>query len=152
MGRVRSCPRTVHFADGRVRTFPGVVRKLYRDAFGYLKVTLKIQGLERRVLVHHLVCEAWNGQRPTGQHVRHLNGAADDCRAVNLCWGTPTENHKDSRAHGTAGRPRRYAESVVTMVREAKGKVPGTELSKLTGISKAHISAIQNGKRRALGY
>lgn len=55
----------------------------------------------RTKLVHALVAEAFYGSRPTGQHVRHLNGDKLDNSAENLCYGTESENRRDSVKHGT---------------------------------------------------
>jgi hypothetical protein len=52
--------------------------------------------------VHHLVLEAFVGQRPKNRECRHLDGDSfNDC-VKNLAWGTKSENMQDQIRHGTA--------------------------------------------------
>lgn len=67
---------------------------------GYRKVTLVAGDASRTRPVHILVAEAFHGPRPTGLEVRHLNGVKLDCRAVNLQWGTQSQNVLDRVRHG----------------------------------------------------
>lgn len=51
--------------------------------------------------MHVLVCRAFHGAAPEGQEVRHLNGNPPDNRAINLAWGTRSQNMRDKQDHGT---------------------------------------------------
>lgn len=147
-GRVRSVDRNVHYADGRLRTFWGKVRKLHLDSFGYPKVTLKVQGLERRVLVHQIVCTAWHGPAPEGHEVRHLDGVPANCHKDNLAWGTSAENTADSRRHGTHRRARKLSDAAIKDIRAQRGKLTGAQLAAKHGTSRAHVCNIQLHNRR----
>ena len=51
--------------------------------------------------VHRLVLEAFVGKRPAGLLTRHLDGNATNNCLDNLRYGTPSENMRDRRTHGT---------------------------------------------------
>ncbi|MGE0289327.1 MAG: NUMOD4 motif-containing HNH endonuclease [Bradyrhizobium sp.] len=52
---------------------------------------------ERIRLVHHLVMEAFIGQRPEGMTVNHKNGLKTDNRLANLEYCTQAENNRHAR-------------------------------------------------------
>jgi hypothetical protein len=64
-------------------------------------ITAEAGGKSRTHLVHRLVCAAFHGDPPSAGHtdVRHLNGDKTDNRAVNLAWGTRSENMLDVVRH-----------------------------------------------------
>lgn len=101
-GSVRSIERTVHQKNGRVRVFPGCVLRQTPDQAGYLRVCCCAAGTETTVRVHVLVCETFHGARPSAAHqVCHGNGNRVDNQAVNLRWGTNSDNVRDAIRHGT---------------------------------------------------
>ncbi|MBF6138130.1 HNH endonuclease [Nocardia otitidiscaviarum] len=51
--------------------------------------------------VHQVVALTFHGPRPEGLQTRHLNGNALDNRAINLEYGTGSENAVDAVTHGT---------------------------------------------------
>jgi NUMOD4 motif-containing protein/HNH endonuclease/Homeodomain-like domain-containing protein len=59
-------------------------------------------GRGSQVAVHHLVLEAFVGERPAGMQGCHNNGVRTDNRATNLRWDTPKSNQHDRKLHGTA--------------------------------------------------
>lgn len=101
-GRVRSLDHDVILHHGGVRTQRGKILSPHRRwaKEPYLKVNLNKFGDKKTADVHVLVCTAFHGERPDGMHVRHLNGDATDNRAVNLAWGTVSENAIDTVRHG----------------------------------------------------
>lgn len=70
----------------------GTLKKQTLCKDGYPRVTLY-----RNVRAHvaPLVCEAFNGSRPSGFLCRHLNGIKTDVLPSNLRWGTLAENCLD---------------------------------------------------------
>lgn len=99
-GRVRSLNRVVHRSDGSTQRSSGriLAQKMGKK---YLAVGLSKQGVGRVWNIHHLVCEAFHGQKPDAKSVvRHLNGDRLDNRPENLKWGTAAENTADMLAHG----------------------------------------------------
>lgn len=67
---------------------------------GYLIVNL-CNGHSHVRTIHRLVLETYVGPCPEGMQCRHLNGNQFDNRFENLCWGTPSENVRDTIQHGT---------------------------------------------------
>jgi hypothetical protein len=101
-----------HVSDlGRVRSFHGgkgcgkrggLLSPAPRSGpIDYLCVALYEDGKRSYRLVHQLVMEAFVGQRPAGQEVRHGPGGHHDNRLVNLSYGTRAENAEDKRRDGT---------------------------------------------------
>lgn len=65
---------------------------------GYLQANC----FRRPQLVHRLVCLAFHGEPPAGKpEVRHLDGTRDNNRPENLCWGSGSENARDTLRHGS---------------------------------------------------
>jgi len=86
LGRVRSLLR-----GGRV------LRPGRSTSCGHLVVLL---GRKNKRYVHALVAEAFVGPRPLGCDVLHLDGNAGNNAAVNLKYGTRSENNAHVVYHG----------------------------------------------------
>ncbi len=84
----------------RARTSGGVL-KSWLDHFGYVRVSICIDGKPRQRRVHHLVLEAFVGPRPERMECRHLDGDPANNRLDNLAWGTASENAQDNVRHKT---------------------------------------------------
>lgn len=116
-GRVRSVSR---FVD-RVRLgqhqkvfYPSIIRKPTVDAAGYGNLSLTINRRAEHNRVHVLVLLAFVGPRPAGHHGCHRDGNAANNRLDNLYWGTPAENHQDTKRHGRAPVGDRHGRSKLT--------------------------------------
>jgi hypothetical protein len=92
LGRVKSSLR-----GGRILR-PGIASN------GYPTVAL---GRGKTRTIHSLVAEAFIGPRPDGQEVRHKDGNRRNPAALNLSYGTRTQNIYDAVAHGTWLSPAR---------------------------------------------
>lgn len=97
-GRVK----TLHNRQGRV-----ALMKPHPLPTGYHQASLTRDGRKVMPYIQVLVAEAFIGPKPEGLEVRHINGVADDNRAVNLCYGTHGQNMMDSVAHGTHNQARK---------------------------------------------
>lgn len=83
---------------GDVRTSRG--RELRGFSNGkYLRVTLKLGGKWKKILVHRLVAFAFLGE-PTGPIVRHLDDDQTNNHWSNLAYGTMADNKDDARRNG----------------------------------------------------
>jgi hypothetical protein len=99
-GSVRSLDRQITYPAGHTANLRGVTLSQKLNHY-YMRVELCREGVQRSWCVHRLVCDAFNGEKPSPSAViRHLNGDAMDNRAENLRWGTPAENTADMMAHG----------------------------------------------------
>lgn len=68
---------------------------------GYSVTCISSRGKPRHCGVHQLVCEAFNGSRPSLSHqVAHGDGDKGSNRPDNLRWATAAENAKDRDVHG----------------------------------------------------
>lgn len=95
LGRVRSWKR---------RDTP-LILSPYRNPSGYLAYHLSRPGRKQTLLVHHLVLFAFEGPRPTGLEIRHLDGNPGNNALPNLAYGTRSENTLDAVRHGTHRNP-----------------------------------------------
>lgn len=103
LGRFYRLPRRMGGGDYR-----GRLLSQRHNRKGYLHVDLRsASGDVWTARAHRLVARAFLGEPRDGQEVRHLNGRRDDNRAVNLAWGTGSENSRDAIAHGTHTTARR---------------------------------------------
>jgi len=100
---------------GRSWRLRGKTLKLVKHREGYRCVTLyRNDGKPTKVLVHHLVLEAFVGPRPPGKEGCHWDNNRANNYIENLRWGTRSDNMQDSVRHGThnglaANRARRCA-------------------------------------------
>ena len=74
---------------GRIRGPRGNILKPRVNTNGYHRVCL---GAGRDRYIHRLVCLAFYGPPPSGNHVDHINHDRSDNRLANLRWVTPEEN------------------------------------------------------------
>jgi hypothetical protein len=84
----------------------GCVLKPTHQRSGHLLVSVfRDDGTQWRQSVHRLVAIAFLGPAPSSSHMAcHKNGYPADCRAVNLYWGTISDNALDARRHRMEGR------------------------------------------------
>jgi len=76
--------------------------KLSKNRTGYPRAALYRDGIQRKVMVHLLVLEAFVGPRPSGMEGCHGNDIKGDNRLENLRWDTPFANWSDRRLNGRA--------------------------------------------------
>ena len=111
-GRVKSLDRDVPMQDLASRKFGGLSKqkRTYRVKGRILKAKVTkyhsvwFRGqdrIEKEMLVHRLVLEAFVGPCPEGMECCHGDGNGCNNRLENLRWDTPRNNHRDKRTHGT---------------------------------------------------
>ena len=146
IGRVRSWKPYRNFAPPP--TQPRLMC-LRLDKDGYPEVGLNETDKIYHIKVHNLVCTTWHGARPDGAVIRHLDGVRHHNFPNNLSWGTPLENSKDSRIHGTwvhgavVNTARLSDDDVHEILRSDS---TNTELANKYGVTKGAIWHIRDGR------
>ena len=96
-------------SDGRIRRATTVMQyragtelSPHMDRGGYRRLELRTPDGPRKFRIARLVCEAFNGPPPSGEHQSaHNDGCRTNDRSDNLRWATPLENTRDKYVHGT---------------------------------------------------
>lgn len=114
---------------------------------GYPEYHLRRRANRWFVKAHVLVMLAFEGPRPPGAIIRHLNDVKTDNRVQNLTYGTPGENTADCVSSGRhpsvdGGPSRRLTSSEYRKVEQATGYQ--YVIAKEFGISQSHVSRIKN--------
>lgn len=108
-GGVRSLDRLVARCKptGPMLVRGRVLRPKTASKFGHLRVSLKVDGVERTFGVHALVLRAFVGPPPPGYEGCHNDGDPTNNWVGNLRWGARSTNVRDSVRHGTHHMTRR---------------------------------------------
>jgi hypothetical protein len=145
-GDVRSKDMQVKAKSGAVAIRKGRVLAPVRKNNGYLCVTLT-DGVNRpQISIHRLVARAFIGECPIGLHVLHGDGDKANNHFTNLRYGTPADNHEDTKQHGHRlyGNKHPLAkldEDAVFHIRNSNRN--GAELAKMYDVTRAHISSVR---------
>lgn len=117
---------------------------------GYYRLTFQAGERNEKPYLHHLVCTAFHGQRPSDQHeVAHGDGTRLNNRPENLRWATRLENVRDKVIHGTQPRGEKIwiAKLTEDQVREILRSTSGNrELALRFGVDPSAISEIKTGR------
>jgi len=123
----------------------GGVLALKNHTMGYLRVTLSHRNEQKQVLVHRLVCRAFNGPPSHADSpVNHIDGDRQNNRPANLEWTTPTTNNLHSRA--VLGNGRKLSDENIVDIR--KRYAAGSKQSDLAvefGVSQPTIGQLVTG-------
>lgn len=101
LGRVKSLERVIQDVTGKVLVKKErILNRKPSKSTGYKYTTLTLNGTSQVIPVHRLVALAFHPNPSRLPLVRHLNDIKTDNRAVNLAWGTPSDNGDDSVRNG----------------------------------------------------
>lgn len=96
LGSVRSLPRKTLTKRGTWTTVRGGVLQPVYQTSGHKAVTLYLNGVSKRRLIHHLVLESFIEPRPEGLIGLHNNDDKENNTLLNLRWGTYSDNSQDA--------------------------------------------------------
>ncbi len=148
-GKIRSIPRYVNGPRGTPIRLKGKILSQHPAASGkYMQCTC---GRGNVRYVHHLVLEAFVGQRPEGHEAAHDNGDKTDNCLENLAWKTKAENDADKLRHGTLLKGERCpwaklsAEDVAKIRHLISTGLPDAKIAFLFQVSASAIYMIRKG-------
>lgn len=152
LGRVKSLDRLCILSDGRRRVNKGKVLKVRYDIGGYEKVTLYKNKIGKILSVHYIVISTFNGDRPDGLVINHIDENRTNNQLDNLEYITQKENIN----HGTGNIKRKYSQpnSIRVSATNSICKLEFdslSECSRALGLTVAHISNCIKGKRKTHG-
>lgn len=150
-GNIRSVARKVKCRTWMRTVSPMVLARSF-DGDGYPMVSISTGGSKQTLVkVHRIVMLAFVGPLPEGMQTRHLNDIKDDCRLINLCYGTGMQNWADRKANGNGIDGQNHPNCKLSLkeieeIKSLKGKETYAEIGRLFHISATHASYIIKGK------
>lgn len=128
---------------------------------GYLRVHLTGKGAPKKISVHRLVCEAFNGPQPLGlSDVLHGPLGKLVNTPANLRWGNDAMNYADRPGNGEVqslalhqygpGEKHRLAKLTadhIRLIRTLAGKLSQRSIAARFGITQGHVSDIVARKK-----
>jgi len=126
--------------------------KQITNAAGYQRVKLWCNSTQNR-FVHHLVLNAWRGERPEDSYACHRDDNKQNNNLSNLYWGTIKDNMVDKRKNGRIARGSAIGSSklnekeVISMRKEyANGGLTQRQIAKKYNMAQSTIWAALNNK------
>lgn len=102
LGRIRKEPCKIYYGDHRgYREEPQKIKKQTLRPTGYYFVTISKERKRFGLSVHRLIAWAFLGKQENGIEVRHIDGNKKNNNINNLCYGTKSDNMRDSIKHRT---------------------------------------------------
>lgn len=155
MGNVRSKDRTVACRRLGTKNLKSRPLKATVDAVGYCKVTLQDQGRNVVWKVHRLVAEHFIDKVEGKEIINHIDNNRTNNQVSNLEWCTPKENtshmHSQGRNYSASGEANpacKLSDIHIEQIMNLKGMLSQSEIARMYGVSRQHISKIHNGARR----
>lgn len=124
------------------------------DAYGYMDCKIN----RKHNKVHRLVAKAFIPNPENKQTVNHIDGNPKNNHVSNLEWATPKEQVNHAFRIGLTkkryGVDNKFSKKVYQYTKDGKfvaEHVSGAEVERIFGITKFHIYACCNGKRKTTG-
>lgn len=134
-------------------TWPGKILRTTTHHFGYPRVSLCINGKNKKYELHLVMAITFIGKKPFPKaEVAHIDGNPNNNNISNLRWCSHKDNERDKIRHGTSpkGENNGAAKLTVEEVRSIRSS-RGTheEIGRAFGISFQNVSKIKNRQRWA---
>lgn len=100
LSNLKSLARPVSGLNGGIYLIKEKILKTSPDGWGYLKVSLNINGKSKTRKIHQLVCEAFLTKKDPLHEVNHIDGNKKNNRLTNLEYISRSENIKHAFANG----------------------------------------------------
>ena len=143
MGNIRSIDRVQYGKNGHRYNFKGKIRSLYTHPLGYKYVTLKKDGVAKRLPVHRLVAKTFIPNPQNKPCVNHIDNNPSNNRVDNLEWCTNKENSQWMLKQGRANRTEQWLSRLDKGLEKMRKPVVGTNV--VTG-EKIYFSGVNKVK------
>ena len=147
-GKVRSIDRVD--VIGRKHKAKLMATPIDAKSTGYRYVRLSKHGVAKKLNVHVLVLEAFEGPRPSPEmEACHEDGNRANPALTNLRWDTAKGNAKDRWKHGTVAAGEKSPKSVITekvVEHILLSPLSSIKLAANLGISSSTVRAVRNGQ------
>jgi len=145
-GSVRSLDRWIE-RNGKPAKLRGRTLRFRKHPQGYRGVSLSGQ---KQSTVHALVLLAFEGPRPDGAWINHINGDKADNRLINLEYCTPKQNQEHAVHSGLAPMPpgagKLTADDVLQIKSRLRENESGAAIAKSFSVTPECVYAIKWGK------
>ena len=150
LGRTRSLDHIVNGKNNHKVLKRGKLLKQQISKYGYARITLYKNNQPKIYFVHVLVWEAFNGPKPEGMQVNHINENKTDNRLENLNlmspkentnWGTGISRRSKKQKNGKKAKPVIQYDLEGNFIKEWPS---AREVKRVLGYS--HIAEMASGK------
>lgn len=141
--------RRVKYSRGYARNELPFVTRAYLNITGYLVTNMRADdGSCCPRLIHQIVCATFHGAKPDGQYIQvcHKDGDPTNNCAVNLYWGTASENSRDAFTHGTHHRGKLRPDDVKAIRTYLSCGLSKRDIAQRFGVQPNAIGCIASGR------
>src|SRR5262245_30086728 len=117
LGNVRGKARTITTANGKERKIPSRTLRPYKNKDGYQYVSLSVCGVGWSRQVSELVMLAFEGERPEGCEVHHINKKRCDNRRSNLAY-VDGKQHLEEHFRGERNPNAKLSDAAILKARQ----------------------------------
>jgi len=149
-GNVRSIDRFVDFGTTGTKFYKGQAKSKnphYKN--GYLSVSLKVKGIEKRVFIHRLVAIHFITNPENKPEVNHLDGDKNNNYISNLEWATAKENSQHAVRTGLHNLSKKVIAVKGPAILEFNSMM---ECSKSLGVCNSHVGKCAKNGRLVKGH
>lgn len=157
MGQVRSLDMYLTCRNGAKRLHKGKIKPIHRNSRGYAIVNLCKEQVNKTMLLHRVVAEAFIDNAECKPQVNHIDGDISNNRADNLEWVTDNENKAHSSIeNGGTQRPKRpvVAMTIANVKNGPQEYFDGLrEAERALGLNhKSALNVLKGKQRHTKGY